>query len=132
MPTKKTPIEELMVPAPETVGQEQSLSFAAQRMEEHGFRHLPVLHGGALVGVVSERDVNMVSGLPEIDPESLTVEDVMTPDPYAVRPGTPLGEVVAAMIEHKYGCAIVAEGSKVHGIVTTTDMLRILARELSE
>lgn len=130
MPTKKTPIDEVMIPAPETVGQEQTLAFAAQRMESHGFRHLPVLHGGALVGVVSERDVNMVSGLPEIDPEKLTVEDVMTPDPYTVRPGTPLGEVVDAMIAHKYGSALVAEGTTVHGIVTTTDMLRILSEEL--
>ena len=132
MPSKKTPIEKFMVPTPETVGQEQSLAFAAKKMEEHGFRHLPVLHGGALVGVISERDVNMVSGLPEIDPEALTVEDAMTPDPYAVTPGTMLGEVVAAMIEHKYGCAVISDGAKVHGIVTTTDMLRILAQELTE
>lgn len=131
MPSKSAPIDEFMIPTPETIGQEQTLAFAAARMEKHGFRHLPVLHGGALVGILSDRDVNMVGSLSGVDPETLKIEDAMTPDPYAVPPGTKLGDVISAMIEHKYGSAVIAEGAKVHGIVTTTDMLRILAEELS-
>ena len=131
MPSKSAPIDEFMIPTPETIGQEQTLSFAAARMEKHDFRHLPVLHGGALVGILSDRDVKMVGSLSGVNPEELTIEDAMTPDPYAVPPGTRLGEVIDAMIEHKYGCAVIAEGPKVHGIVTTTDMLRILVGELS-
>ena len=47
---------ELMTPSPHGIRQEQPLSAGYRSMREHRNRHLPVLHGGKLVGVSSQRD----------------------------------------------------------------------------
>jgi CBS domain-containing protein len=54
------------------------------------------------------------------------VEDAMTSDVYLVSPDAPLGEVASAMAEHKYGCAVVMNGTHLAGIFTTVDALRTL------
>lgn len=120
-------LTEFMTPAPYTIGNDQLLSRAQSVMREHAIRHLPVLHGGKLVGVVSQGDLHLLATL-KVDLERAKVEDAMTPDPYIVTPDTPLRVVAAAMAEHKYGTAIVAEGARVVGIFTTIDALRALAK----
>jgi acetoin utilization protein AcuB len=67
-----------MTPSPHTIGIEQPLSVAAEPMRAHQIRHLPVLHGGKLVGILSERDVQLVSGVPSVDPAAIKVEDAMS------------------------------------------------------
>ena len=60
-----------------------------------------------------------------------SVDEVMTPEPYTVRPEAPLDEVVLEMAEHKYGCAIIEQGNgKVVGIFTAVDGLRELGERL--
>jgi acetoin utilization protein AcuB len=120
--TKPT-IRDYMTPSPVTIGDEQPLDVAAQRMREHKIRHLPVLRAGQLVGIISERDVQLVSGLPSVDPHALKVEDAMSDSVYAVSPDTPLDEVAAHMAAHKYGAALVTENGKVSGVFTTIDAL---------
>jgi acetoin utilization protein AcuB len=57
----------------------------------------------------------------------------MTPEPYAVKPGTSIENVASEMAEHKYGCAVVEqENGKVVGIFTATDGMIVLARILAE
>lgn len=125
-----SPIQDHMTPAPITIGRAQSLSEAARKMHEHHVRHLPVLEGGYLFGILSERDIDLVEALPDVDPDKVTVEEAMTQDPYTVRPDTPVREVAAAMAEHKYGTAVVMQEGRVVGIFTTVDGLRMLAAML--
>jgi acetoin utilization protein AcuB len=100
-------------------------------MREHQFRHLPVQDGGKLVGVLTDRDVKLAASFAESN--KLTVEDVMTPDPYTTTPHASLQDVVLEMAEHKYGCAIVKqENGKVVGIFTATDGLRVLGEILEQ
>jgi acetoin utilization protein AcuB len=122
---------EFMTPSPYTIGDDQSLSRAHELMREHRIRHLPVLHGGKLVGVVSLGDLHLLETLGRFDLTGATVDEAMTPDPYVVTPDTPLQEVAAEMAEHKYGTAIVARGQRVVGIFTTTDALRALTKRAS-
>jgi acetoin utilization protein AcuB len=56
----------------------------------------------------------------------LNLEDIMIPDPFVVTPETPVSQVVAVMMEEKYGCAIVQKNEELVGIFTTIDALRIL------
>lgn len=123
----KTTIRHYMTPSPHTIGVEQSLAVAAETMRAHKIRHLPVLKGGTVVGILSERDVQLVSGLPAVDPATVTVEDAMSDSVYAVSPDTPLEEVAAEMAAHKYGAALVTEGGRVAGVFTTIDALLALA-----
>lgn len=121
-------VAEYMTASPLTVGDDQPLTRAHELMREHRIRHLPVLHGGKLVGVVSMGDLHLLETLGKFDLEKATISEAMTSDPYVVQPDAPLSEVAATMADHKYSTAIVAHGSKVVGIFTTTDALRALTR----
>ncbi len=123
MTMHKTTVRNYMTPSPHTIGAEQTLDVAARIMREHRIRHLPVLRGGQLVGIVSERDVQLVGGLPNVDSARITVEDAMSETVYAVTPETPIEEVAAQMAAHKYGAALVTEHGRVAGVFTTTDAL---------
>jgi acetoin utilization protein AcuB len=123
-------IRDIMTPAPHTIGVDQSLFRAREVMREHHVRHLPVLRAGRLVGIVTERDVDLVEALDELDERQVLVEEAMTSDVYAVRPEQALDAVVDHMAKHKLGSAIVAEGDRVLGVFTSVDALRLLAKEL--
>lgn len=128
MPT----IQKYMTMAPHTIGAEQSLAKAEKFMREYGIRHLPVLQGGRLVGILSDRDVKLVETFRDVDPEKVTVEDAYTPDPYITRPDAPLDEVSTAMMERKYGCVLVADNKKLVGIFTWIDALRAMSEILNQ
>ena len=126
---KTAPISDFMTPMPHTVGSEQTITFAQKLMQKYGIRHLPVLHGGELYGVVSDRDLGMIAGLNEVNPDSTTVEEAMTQEAYTVSKETALFTVLNEMLEHKYGSAIVVEGIKIVGILTTHDALALLVEK---
>ena len=130
--TRKLTVADYMTVAPYSIGLDQSLQGAASRMREHRIRHLPVLEGGVLHGVVSERDIAMVEALGEVDIGKLTVEEAMSSEPYTVAASAPLARVARAMADHKYGCAVVVERERVKGILTTTDVMRALADVLED
>lgn len=116
-----------MTASPHTIGVDQSLAAATQMMQAHKVRHLPVLRGGEMVGLLSERDIQLVAGLPSVDPATFTVEDAMSEPVYSVTPDTPLEEVAAEMAAHKYGAAVVTEGGHIAGVFTSVDALYALA-----
>ncbi len=117
------PISKYMTTTPHTIGVDQTLATAHRLMREHHFRHLPVLQGGRLVGMVTERDLALIETLKDVDPTKVTVEDAMTPAPYTVAPTAVLDEVVATMAEHRYGSAVVVDNNHVVGVFTTVDAM---------
>jgi len=121
------PVRRFMTPSPHSIGLDQPLAEAAQRMREHRIRHMPVLEGGKLRGIVTERDIALVEALGDVDPKTVTVEEAMTPEPWSVSPDASLAEVVHTMAERKYGCAVIMEGEHVVGVLTTIDALRAFA-----
>ncbi len=125
-----TPIREHMSPHPHTIGAEQTVAFAATVMRRFGIRHLPVLHGGALVGMISDRDVRLVESLRGADADAVLVSEAMAPEPYVVSPSDDVSAVVRAMADRKLGSAIVADGHVVSGVFTTVDALHMLASRL--
>ena len=131
MTGKEVTIAERMTKTPHLIGAEQSLKVAHDLMRKHQIRHLPVLHGGKLIGVVSERDLHLVETLHDVDPARVRVEEAMSQDVYAVTPKTPLKEVVREMAGRRLGSAVVVEGTHVIGVFTTVDALETLAGVLS-
>jgi acetoin utilization protein AcuB len=120
-------IADFMTPGPHSIGRDQSLAAAHRLMREHRIRHLPVLDGGKLVGVISDRDLHLAETLKDVDAERVPVEDAMTPSPYWVGPATPLAVVAREMAEQKIGSAVVIDGKRIAGVFTVTDALRALA-----
>jgi len=95
-------------------------------MREHNIRHLPVLHGGKLAGMVTVRDLHLVETLQDVNPEAVKIEEAMSSDPYVVAPTATLKEVAREMADRKLGSAIVVDGGKVVGVFTTVDALHAL------
>ena len=125
-------VRQYMTPAPHTIGRTRSLAAARQLMLEHRVRHLPVLDGGRIAGVLSERDLFMVESLPGVNPTDVRVEEAMVENVFTVEPDAPIGEVVETMIARKLGSAVVSEGERVIGVFTTIDALQALHELLEQ
>ncbi len=122
------PMSRYMTLQPWTIRKGATMAQAHELMREHAVRHLPVLEAGALVGVVTERDLALIETLPGGDPRVMTVEDAMVSDVYAVGPDDPVDRVVEHMADHKHGSAVVVDRrGAVQGIFTTIDALQVLA-----
>jgi len=132
MTRKSLSIADYMSPTVHSVGKGQSLAMAHDLMRTSQIRHLPVLDGGKLVGIISLRDLHLVETLPDVDPMKVSVEDAMTEDVYSVKKTDDLRDVAKHMAENKLGSAIVVEHNKVVGVFTTTDALRALADSLAQ
>jgi len=117
-------ISAYMSPLTVSIGVDQCLKTASTKMQEHKIRHLPVLEGGRLMGVISERDVNWLASL-GTDPSTVTVSEAMSDIPYVVHAKTKAAEVVAKMHDDKLGSALIERDGKPVGIFTTTDALQL-------
>jgi len=130
--TKPIPhISKYMTTTPRTGGRKLTLAAAEKLMSESGIRHLPIVEGEELLGVLTQRDLRFAASLVGVDPETQTVDGAMLDAPYTVSPETPLDEVVTTMAEHKYGSAIVVQNKHVVGVFTTVDVCRALSELLS-
>jgi acetoin utilization protein AcuB len=123
-----TTVADYMTPGPYTIGREQSLVAAKQMMQKIHVRHLPVLHGGKLVGVLSDRELAAIETLP--GSRQMTVEDAMVPDVYVTAGDAPLATVAGEMARQRIGSAIVIKDEHVVGVFTAVDALRALAETL--
>jgi acetoin utilization protein AcuB len=129
--TKPIPaVQKYMTTSPHSIGANQTLAHAHDVMKKFNIRHLPVLSGGKLVGIVSDRDLQFVETLRDVDPTTMQVEQAMSTDVYSVSPDAPLDVVVSEMGERKYGSAVVMQNDKVVGMFTTVDVCRAFAELL--
>lgn len=117
-----------MTTSPVSIQLDAELGVAIELMQKHEIRHLPVLDGERLVGILSDRDLGIIESLVPDEWLRIVVAEAMTPSPYAVAASTPVSEVARNMADHKYGCVVVTdEQEAVLGLFTTTDALRLLA-----
>lgn len=124
-------ISSYMTKSPITIGRSASLAKAHDLMREHDIRHLPVMQGGRVVGIVSRGDLHLLETIGEFPLEAVDVAEAMTANPYVVPSETPVDTVVDTMAQHKYGSTIVvgADGEVV-GIFTAIDAMRVLVDRL--
>jgi acetoin utilization protein AcuB len=129
-------IKERMTRSPITAPPEMPIQEALKLMRERGIRRLPVVDKkGKLIGIVSDRDLLHAS---PSDATSLsvwelnyllskvTLKDVMTKNVITVTPETPVQEAARIMAEKKIGGLPVVQAGKVIGIITETDLFRVL------
>jgi CBS domain-containing protein len=129
---RRTPrIKTVMTPFPYSITPSATLDVAVTVMGQHDIRQLPVCEGRTVVGLLAERDARVALS---VRPEgaSLTVGDICTREPLIVDLEQRLDEVAAEMARRRLGCAIVMRGDKLSGILTTTDICRLLAETLRE
>jgi acetoin utilization protein AcuB len=124
-------IKKYMTTDVQTIGDEQPMSVAHRLMREQHIRHLPVLHQGKVVGMVTDRDLRLVESLADVDPTKIAVSEAMTADTYVVAPDAALDEVVSTMAAKKYGSAVISDHGHVVGIFTTVDACSAFAELLN-
>ena len=99
-------------------------------------RHMPVVQGGRLVGVVSERDLlraslSVLSGHPDSERRAflhvVEIARVMSTPPIVIEPEATIDEAALIMAEKKIGCLPVLDHDRLVGMVTETDVLRWVA-----
>jgi acetoin utilization protein AcuB len=120
------PVRERMTGAPQVLAPEATLAEAARRMQEGDFRHLPVVDGGRLMGILSERDLRRAAR--DADSEDATVAAFLTPHPLTATPSEPLSRAARRMASRKVSSLPVVEAGRVLGILTTSDVLRHCGR----
>ena len=110
-----------------TIGPDEAASAAWTRMRRRGIRHLVVMDGTQLVGVLSERDLGGRTGV-EVR-KGRAVKALMTPHVASAGPETTLHEAADLMRERLIGSLPVLDGDQLVGIVTATDVFEALGRE---
>ena len=141
MPVPKV-VRDIMNANLTTLDHESRLLDAVLLMRSSGYRHLPIVNGDKLVGIVSDRDVQRAapSLLSKISQEEYNrifegtpISRIMASNVITVNPTTPLRDAVRILYENKFGCVPVVEGeNRLVGLVTVTDLLGVLDRILSE
>ena len=109
-----------------SIGTDQTINTAHHLMREKHIRHLPVLEGGQIRGVVSDRDLTLALSMNGVDGEKTKVSEIATEEAFLVKPDSPLSEVVQVMAEKKIGSVLVVDRHKLVGIFTTIDALTAL------
>ena len=111
-------------------------------MHDNDFRHVPVLSGGELIGMVSDRDLRGYT-MPVLDLDSgevkrrnmqVPISDVVNTDTLSIGPEAPLSEVIEMMLEQKVGAVPVVDSidDKLLGIVSYVDVLSATGDRLDD
>ena len=132
-------IEHLMNREVLTLSKERTLRDAWELMRMHRIRQIPVVEDSTLIGIVTDRDVRRAlpslfhgRNMDEFDRvlDSTTVERFMTKEPFTIKPTDSLRSALDLMLDHKVGGLPVVDDTKLVGIVTETDFLRLLRDRL--
>ena len=126
-------VREWMTENPTTVEGKTQVMEAMQLLREGGYRRLPVVEKGKLIGIATDRDLKEATpskattlSVYELNYllSKLQVRDVMTTPVISVQAGDPIEEAALLMEEHKVSGLPVLDGGKLVGILTITDLLR--------
>ena len=126
-------VKEVMVKEIATLDVNDELSLAHDIMRLGRIRHLPVVDGSRLVGLVSERDLfrsslahalGYAGSVSRDMMKTLRIKDIMVKEVTTISPEAKLFDAVKLMIEKKIGCLPVVEDDRLVGLITETDILQ--------
>lgn len=132
-----TQLSEIMNRTLITVDTHASLRQAQRIFDRRNIRHLFVMDGKRLIGIVTDRDLRkaapsskspLTASEREEFMDELKVVEVMLRKLITASPSTTVREAAKVMIREKIGCLPVVDGKTLVGIVTETDLLEILVR----
>lgn len=119
-----------------SVAQTDTLDHALMTLKRFNIRHLPVVKGDHVVGIVSDRDVKKATPSPFDYPtaeefraftSAVTVKEIMTKEVVTVSPLTPIEEAACLMNQKRIGALPVVQEGRLIGILTETDVLGVMA-----
>lgn len=133
---KRTPVSSIMSKEVVSVNVTHSLREVDALLKEKSIRHLPVVSGEEIIGMISSTDLARVSFVTNAYETAghaqstmydvLSIEQVMTKNVISVQEHQTIKEVLDLFINNTFHAMPVLEGKKLVGIVTTTDILKFL------
>lgn len=132
---QRVPISEIMTQNVVVAQVSDSLKHISTLFKENNIRHLPVVSGRTLVGIVSKTDILRLSfadiyeGQDDVDEtvfEMLRTEQVMVHNPTTVDVHDTVKEVADIMSKAEFHALPVLEQGKIAGIISSTDLIKYL------
>lgn len=130
-------VKDIMVQDVATLDIGDELSLANDIMKLGRIRHLPVVEGKKLVGILSERDLFRSSLVEALGHEpaktrdvmkAVKIKDIMIQKLVTIGPEADIKEAVQLMLHHKIGCVPVVRGGELLGLITETDVLMLFLK----
>lgn len=139
---KRTPISKIMTSNLVKLNLSDNLTKAEQLFKKHKIRHIPVVDGNAILGMLSYSDLLRISYVDPFDDENenvpvmiynlFNIGQVMTKNPITISPETTIKEAAEILAINEFHALPVCEGNLLVGIVTTTDLIRYLTNQFEE
>ncbi len=136
---KREPVSKIMTHQVVTVHPSMSLDEVGMLFKKHKIRHLPVVRGEKLIGMLSLTDLLRISfvdnygdGEGDIDTavyNMLSIDQVMVSNPVTVAPDLTIKEVAEILASREFHALPVVENGDLVGIVTTTDLIKYLLEQ---
>jgi len=117
-------VRELMTKQPTTVGPGATLGEVATLMKQDDCGSIPVVEGGRLVGIITDRDIVVRGIAAGVDPKTQRVSKVMSSDPVTVGPEDDITDAEKKMADRQIRRLPVVDGGKLVGIIVTAQIAR--------
>ncbi|RKE98173.1 CBS domain-containing protein [Ichthyenterobacterium magnum] len=136
---KRTPVSVIMTKDVITLNHNDNLEVAEGLFKTHNIRHIPVVSGASIVGLLSYTDLLRISFADAIDEDEqdvdtvvynmFTIEQVMAKNLVSVSSATTIKEVAEILSKKEFHALPVVDNDKLVGIVTTTDLINYLIEQ---
>ncbi|UII78943.1 CBS domain-containing protein [Flagellimonas sp. CMM7] len=132
---KRVPVSEIMSRDLITLTTSDDLVTAEELFKKHNIRHIPVINGKAIVGILSYTDLLRISFADAVDDDErvdtmvynmFTISQVMARDVISVPSNTTVREVAKFLAKKEFHALPVVDNERLVGIVTTTDLINYL------
>ncbi len=116
--------KDVMTKDPATLGPQATLGEAATLMRQEDCGSIPIVEGGRLVGIVTDRDIVVRAVAAGKDARTTAVSEVMSADPVCISPDTDVDEAAKVMAERQIRRLPVVEDGKLAGILVIGQIAR--------
>lgn len=135
---KREPISHIMTKSVVTANEKDDLKKVVEKLKAHTIRHIPIVKGKEVVGIISRTDINRLTfgalfeGQENADEailEMLTISQVMTSKPKTVSSDTIIRDLAEIFVKEEFHALPVVDNGELKGIVTTTDVMKYLLEQ---
>ncbi len=130
---KREPISHIMTKSVVTVNQNDDLRKVVEKLKSNSIRHIPVVNGKVVVGIISRTDVNRLTfgalfdgqeGVDEAILDMLSISQVMTSKPKTLPSDAIIKDLAEVFAKEDFHALPVVDNGELKGIVTTTDVIK--------
>jgi CBS domain-containing protein len=120
----KATVSQAMTASPRSIERTDSVVQAARLMASENVGSLPVVEGGQLVGMVTDRDLVLQVLAQDLDPSKVTISEVASENPVVAKPDEPLDSALQRMAQEQVRRLPVVDDGRLVGILAQADVAR--------